>query len=162
MRIKKVTQTTPISGEIVDSLQGSSTDKAPSIRAVNEALENVTSEDIYSTEEQKVGTWINGKPFYRKVISFLFSELEIPSSGYPGIYNFNIPNIEELLPFTVGSLYSKTRLMFSSFPCVLPSSIYYPGSIGTTIDTDKILVYFSSDHGIAKGVFILYYTKTTD
>ena len=136
---------------------------------INNIIYNNTSypigqtEDVYSTDEQKVGTWINGKPFYRKVISFLFSELEIPSSGFPGIYNFNIPNIEELLPFTVGSLYANnTRLMFSSFPCVVPSSIYQPGCTGTLIDTNKILVYFGSETELTNGVFIIYYTKTTD
>ena len=36
MRIKKITQTTPISGEIVDSLDGNSTDKATSVRAIKE------------------------------------------------------------------------------------------------------------------------------
>lgn len=27
------------------------------------------SEEVYSTEEQKIGTWIDGKPLYRKIIS---------------------------------------------------------------------------------------------
>ena len=36
MRIKKVTQTTPIQAEVVDSLNGNSTTNAPSVRAVNE------------------------------------------------------------------------------------------------------------------------------
>ena len=36
MRIKKVTQTTPIQAEVVDSLDGNSTTNAPSVRAVNE------------------------------------------------------------------------------------------------------------------------------
>lgn len=34
------------------------------------------SSDIYSTEETRIGTWIDGKPLYRKVIEFTF-----PSSG---------------------------------------------------------------------------------
>lgn len=36
MRIKKVTQTTPVQAEVVDSLDGNSTTNAPSVRAVNE------------------------------------------------------------------------------------------------------------------------------
>ena len=41
MRIKKVTQTTPIQAEVVDSLNGNSTTNAPSVRAVNEGIENI-------------------------------------------------------------------------------------------------------------------------
>lgn len=33
---------------------------------------------VYSTEEQRVGTWIDGKPIYRKV--FAFSKITVPSS----------------------------------------------------------------------------------
>lgn len=32
--------------------------------------------DVYSTEETRIGTWIDGKPLYRKVVPFTF-----PSSG---------------------------------------------------------------------------------
>lgn len=28
------------------------------------------AQDIYSTQEQRIGTWINGKPLYRKTVSF--------------------------------------------------------------------------------------------
>ena len=38
MRIKKIGQSTPVTGQIIDSLAGSSTTNAPSIRAVNEGL----------------------------------------------------------------------------------------------------------------------------
>ena len=66
MRIKKVS-TAPIpsvDGAVVDSLSGSSTTNAPSVRAVNEGLL-----DTYSTSEIKTnGIWINNKPIYRKVI----------------------------------------------------------------------------------------------
>lgn len=32
-----------------------------------------TSEDVYSTEEVRIGTWIDGKPLYRKVIIGTFT-----------------------------------------------------------------------------------------
>ena len=28
---------------------------------------DISSSEVYSTEEQKIGTWVNGKPIYRKV-----------------------------------------------------------------------------------------------
>lgn len=51
-----------VGSEVVDSLEGNETDKAPSVRAVNEV-------NTYSTEEQVIGKWIDGKPLYRKVIT---------------------------------------------------------------------------------------------
>lgn len=43
MRIKKIGQSTPVTGQIIDSLNGSSTTNAPSIRAVNEGLGALTT-----------------------------------------------------------------------------------------------------------------------
>lgn len=40
------------------------TDKTSLVNAVNE----IENRDIYSTTETKIGTWINGKAIYRKVI----------------------------------------------------------------------------------------------
>lgn len=58
-------------------------------------------QDIYSTEEQVIGQWIDGKPLYRKVISFSielpgYSEntySRVPMSGY-------IQNIETCVDIT--------------------------------------------------------------
>lgn len=55
-----------IGTEVVDTLSRNEANRAPSVRAVNEALENT---EIYSTDEVRIGTWIDGKPLYRKVIS---------------------------------------------------------------------------------------------
>lgn len=51
-----------ISSEVVNSLSGDETAKAPSVKAVKDALS-------YSTTEQVVGTWIDGKPLYRIVFT---------------------------------------------------------------------------------------------
>lgn len=53
-----------LGSEVVDTLAGNQTDKAPSVRAVNEV-------NRYSTEETFTGKyWIDGKPIYRKVVEF--------------------------------------------------------------------------------------------
>lgn len=49
---------------VVDNLDDNATDKAPSQRAVNEALL-----DVYSTEEKVVGTYVDGKPVYEKTFT---------------------------------------------------------------------------------------------
>ena len=52
--------------DIVTSISSSSTDtKVPSAKAVYDF-----AQDIYSTTEQTIGSWINGEPLYRKVITF--------------------------------------------------------------------------------------------
>ena len=41
------------------------------------AAVSVPAENVYSTEEQRIGTWIDGKPLYRR--TFLFFNLTIPA-----------------------------------------------------------------------------------
>lgn len=84
MRIKKVSGTAVLNGNVVDNLTDNSTENAPSQRAVNEALL-----DKYSTEEQRIGTWF-GKPLYRK--SFYFDTVS-SSNVDIGILPTNIKDI---------------------------------------------------------------------
>lgn len=67
MRIRKVSSAPipSVSGAVVDSLSGSSTTNAPSVRAVNDR-------NTYSTDEKIIGYWIDGKPIYRRVISGVY------------------------------------------------------------------------------------------
>lgn len=63
MKIKKKNTTIPINGKIVDTENvEDKTSNAPSMRLVEEM-----TKDIYSTAEQAIGTWIDGKTIYRKV-----------------------------------------------------------------------------------------------
>lgn len=64
MRIKKVSQTTPVTAQVVDGYSTSTTD-AYSANYVNGL-------NTYSTTEQRVGTWTDGKPLYRRVFSGTF------------------------------------------------------------------------------------------
>lgn len=64
MKIKKKNTTIPILGKIVDTENvEDKTSNAPSMRLMEEMMK-----DIYSTKEQAIGTWIDGKPLYRKTI----------------------------------------------------------------------------------------------
>lgn len=64
MKIKKKNTTIPILGKIVDTENvEDKTSNAPSLRLAEEM-----TKDIYSTKEQAIGTWIDGKPLYRKTI----------------------------------------------------------------------------------------------
>lgn len=61
---------TSLGTEVTNSLEGDETYLAPSVSAVNDALEEAMKENqVYSTNEIRIGTWIDGKPLYRKVIT---------------------------------------------------------------------------------------------
>ena len=151
MRIKKVTQTTPISGEIVDSLDGNSTDKAPSIRAVNEALL-----DAYSTEETRIGTWIDGKPIYRITKHFT-------SSGVGNItFAHGINNIDNLV-----NLYGFGNKRNDGYYTILnnPHNVAYEyceGGINDSSITINIGDSRSGAAAITDHYITFEYTKTTD
>ena len=58
MKIKKKNTTIPINGKIVDTENvEDKTSNAPSMRLTEEMIK-----EKYSTEEQVIGTWIDGKP----------------------------------------------------------------------------------------------------
>ena len=61
MRIKKVSQTTSTQAQVVDGYSTSTTDSY--------SCNYVNSMNTYSTDEIRIGTWIDGKPIYRKVIN---------------------------------------------------------------------------------------------
>lgn len=73
-----------INGSVVDTFNvPEKTTNAPSVRAVEEKLS-------YSTEEKHIGYWIDGKPIYRKVVTFTIgdnSNLTI---------NHNIANVQKI------------------------------------------------------------------
>ena len=67
-------------------------------------LGNVNKNGInYSTDEQEIGTWINGKPIYRKVIV-----IDNPSSGM----TFSIANIDEPINASWKQMYGSDTLCF--------------------------------------------------
>lgn len=152
MRIKKIGQSTPVTGQIIDSLNGNSTTNAPSIRAVNEALS-------YSTSEKKIGTWIDGKPVYRRVLEFnspmVNTYIAHGISNLKRVINFNgAVNIStDFKPLNVvyqASDAVNPRFCFSVYSFAGDSVLFSGG--GFYVDNrDKLKV-----------TLIVEYTKTTD
>lgn len=139
MRIKKISQPLEVESSVIDSLESNSTTNAPSIHAVNELVS-------YSTEEKKIGTWIDGKPLYRKVVVG------------------TTPETEETWAI-VGSIGSGTQVKkiqgslgnYLSIPTYVRSSYY----VAVQVAGGEVQVYTK---GYTKsGVeIIVEYTKTTD
>lgn len=109
--------------------------------------------EVYSTEETRIGTWIDGKPLYRRVIVL---DKKISSSS-------NICSISDWGP-TIDAL---TRLSVS-FKCEEGSgNAYRVGPDANTVfglsdDKENIRCYVSSIANTYAFYAFVEYTKTTD
>lgn len=106
----------------------------------------------YSTEEQVVGTWIDGKPLYEKVIKF-----SISGNGNLS-YPHGISNLESthFIAFAQGNSENAIRTIRTYAPWYQQLSVY----LDEISDTD-ILLYHGSNMTKYYEI-ILQYTKTTD
>jgi hypothetical protein len=110
----------------------------------------------YSTVEKKIGTWIDGKPLYRKVISTTQSVPSGTTKIAHGISNVNKIFVENAYIFHATNGYSYR----------LPS-IGYDGNFTdhdyVWLDRTNINIVSNGSWGTAwEKVIILNYTKTTD
>ena len=143
MRIKKVSQTTSTQAQVVDGYSASTTDSY--------SCNYVNGMNTYSTDEIRIGTWIDGKPIYRKV----YIENNPTTGEWAYINTDNTYNIKMYKGF-----YQRTNNRLDALSvgredampliCTIRNNqIEY--KIDSTYASGKISVYF-----------ILEYTKTTD
>lgn len=66
------------------------------VRNSNGAYEEFAkkSEEVYSTEEQRIGTWIDGKPLYRKIVNAQFGTVV---QGTETTVEVNLKNVDFIL-----------------------------------------------------------------
>ena len=104
---------------------------------------------IYSTDETVIGTWIDGKPLYRKIIKASVNQ------GVQKIYDVSNMNLDDIIRMD-GSI-SQSEGSIVSLPYGTSSNdfavVYYPKS------SNQIEVN-TSRAGIVNIIF--EYTKTTD
>ena len=133
--------------------------------AIEEVKGSIKSLSTYSTEETKVGTWINGKPIYRKVFKVLKSELNVSTNTN----NWSSPafalSIDEIVDYDVlafrnnGMAYKSVDYIlnnsysiawtFSGFLIKIDSEIKIGSFMGDALYNDLSHIYG-----------ILYYTKS--
>ena len=122
---------------------------------------NATAKEIYSTDETVVGTWVDGKPIYRKVLVDAFT---IPASQTAfATGSAIVSNVDELIKSTL--IAKRTN----NWHC--NSSYYYYESGGNAdvcslwVDPSVHAIKPYAKNGIAADTTytaIVEYTKTTD
>ncbi len=138
----------PLSGEVGERQEATS---FPALFIIK-AVESVPAENTYSMEETRIGTWIDGKPLYRRIIKFTI----------PGALNTVVPlpdgiSIAEVVHF-YGTIFSGNH--FFDLQTSSTQNIYM-----TQIDIalNEINIYTGPGHFVnAPVTLILEYTKTTD
>ncbi len=133
-------------------IQKGTTTITPTINVDGEDIYVKGQNDFYSTQEQVIGTWINGKPLYRKVIS----TGALPNNSSKGIQH-NISNIG-IVKEVSGYVTDGSAFRFINSPSA-NSSI---GPIEGFADTTYIYLRDSANLSTFSGYAIIEYTKTTD
>lgn len=116
-----------------------------------------TSQNIYSTEETAIGTWIDGKTLYRKVIDFG----NLPNKTNKKVAH-NINNVDKFtkvrgIATTSGENGGGTwEIPFANASTALVATIYINNATQVTIECN------GADRSSYYAYVILEYTKTTD
>ena len=115
----------------------------------------------YSTIETKIGTWIDGKPLYQKVVTFDSSDLQADTTGKKLVLAIqDIDSIKTYQVFvtngTIPLPYSEPNVYFGYFLAYdSTNAVDFRFRYSTSIASD-LSIYF------AGSIAILQYTKTTD
>ena len=111
--------------------------------------------NIYSTDETIIGTWINGKPIYRKVVQY-----NKTSNGQVdlNLSTYGIENVENI--WLNQNSFIKTNANEYKAVNTYESDSYF--TFCTFSSTNSLRL--SSNSGYARGLWnlIIEYTKTTD
>ena len=150
--------TTNISNAIGTLSSLNTTNKSNLVSAINE----VNNKFNYSTEEQVIGKWIDGKPLYGKTITFTST---ISANAITSIVH-NITNAKNIF-IDYGASFVETNIGTDNYMSYSLSLIGYNGNI-----TDKMYCYVNhvNINFYSNGTWgnnwtkhiTLKYTKTTD
>ena len=113
-----------------------------------------------STSEKIIGTWIDGKPVYRKVVPVTLPAYNQPTSSTHGIANMDV-----LVNFSLhwydtsdGAWYDRFRLWEESYGIAMEMNV---DGTNVNINTNKTNSIDWTSR-TSKAFAILEYTKTTD
>lgn len=140
MRIKKTSQYIE-NGASISNTYGTSQSNGYSQEYINKI-------NTYSTSEQRIGTWVNGKPLYRKTF-YITSNLGSPLDVQHNIQNIDYIKVEGWLSTTTTTNTPPFYSSSTDFFRVFRNEGYLCARYGSGITASNI-------------TFIVEYTKTTD
>ena len=136
-----------IDTKIGDLTQLNTTNKSNLVGAINEVNTNDIRRSTYTTSEQVIGKWIDGKPLYRKIVSG-----NVPQSdNYPTVAT-GITNLDKVVSISLLLAYGDNRQYFTS--------VRYNNYYLSKENDNKITIVAPDVEGDA--TFTICYTKTTD
>ena len=119
------------------------------IKEVNDKIDELSSRDVYRTEEQKIGTWVDGKPLYRKVYVFNGS-WSANTTGNFSVADLNIDTCVSLRGYLTSASHKNIGLDF------------YNSSFNYVYMTASSVIYWRVAWASTRNTFVIEYTKTTD
>ncbi len=154
--IIKAKQSAGVVATVVDSLESTSATDALSAKKGKELNEKITRNSTYSTEEQAVGTWIDGKTIYRKVINFG----ALPNATRKDVAH-NISNLEQFTKIEGIATRQDDTKFTQSLPLVYRDiERNYNTPLG--VDVQAVSIQTNEDRSMFNGYVILEYTKTVE
>lgn len=152
--IIKAKQSAGVVATVVNSLESTSATDALSAKKGKELNEKITRNSTYSTEEQAVGTWIDGKTIYRKVINFG----ALPNATKKEVQH-NISNISIFTKIEGITIRNDGTKFTQSLPLVYKNTeMFYNTALA--VDNTIIEIQTAGDRSMFNGYVILEYTKT--
>lgn len=157
--IIKAKQSAGIVATVVDGLSSTSATNALSAnqgRILNDRFN-------YSTEEKVVGTWIDGKPIYRKVIDFGTLPNASSKTVSTGLNVNEVTICRPLMGYAYGTDINNIHYILT-LPDIAPN---YPEGVTRLTMTSSnsiynIIITTGIDRSNYNGYVEVYYTKTTD
>lgn len=118
----------------------------------------------YSTEEQIVGTWIDGKPLYEKTL--ILNNISLGTSDSSGVVH-GIENIDQAFVFFAYYKDSDNSIFNNKYSTAIGSARGGNGCYQVPLCIGETHIWsLASDTFTAKAsrtwIFVLRYTKTTD
>lgn len=111
------------------------------IKAEDNVASIQSNKNVYSTDEQIIGTWIDGKPIYRKVLNINIKLISNMWIDIEDVSNLNIDTLTDKIFYREGD-YAIYSVMY------------------TRVENDKLQCFNSGDDIVVR--VVIEYTKTTD
>lgn len=113
--------------------------------------------ETFSTTEARIGTWIDGKPLYRKCFK---------KTGNLASIQSGISNLDDVINLTVMIKGSDQNASWRTIPWCFNNPTYEPSYTGGAyIRASDALIGFQAGSGLTSTsiyIVIIEYTKTTD